>query len=85
MPNQVYVQLTSPSVHACRMSIIGLTDHLVHQQISPEKYTEWQIHYENRANIYAPTGERVEVTVQGRGDAGPMTVEIDTPSYGAIE
>lgn len=69
----------------CRMSIIGLTDHLVHQQISPEKYTEWQIQYENRANIYAPTGERVEVTVQGRGDAGPMTVEIDTPSYGAIE
>ncbi|KAK9862005.1 hypothetical protein WJX84_004878 [Apatococcus fuscideae] len=67
------------------MSIVGLTDHLVHQQISPERYAEYQISYETRSNVYAPTNERAEVTVQGRGEAGAMTYEVDTPSYGSIE
>ncbi len=67
------------------MCIVGLTDHLVHQQISPEKYREWQLSYESQANVYAPTAERAEIIVQGSGDHGPITYEVDSPSYGSIE
>ena len=40
MENQACNQSINP-VHARRLSILGLTDHLVHQRVSAELYTTW--------------------------------------------
>ncbi|KAL3155459.1 hypothetical protein ABBQ38_011015 [Trebouxia sp. C0009 RCD-2024] len=71
--------------HLLWLSILGLTDHLVHQRISNELYTLWLLEHQDAVRNSNTGDSYTEIVVPRPGEEdAPTTTTVSKPLYGKI-